>query len=131
MTDAESILAALEPEDEIQYVFCDPRENWVVDTAAVGLIACGEPPCLINVVHPPVRKALSFDDVWGNALEQANVTDESIKTLGEFLILNTRMPGETIGEILDGEKMEPMSWDLIPPTDPHDELLNLLSKLRD
>ncbi len=97
MTDAESILAALEPEEDDMFGFYDPRRTVSLDTATVQDLGFGG--LGLEWCSSPEVKPMSFDDVWGDALEQANITEESLADIN--------------------------------PMEPHDELLNLLSKLRD
>lgn len=86
MTDAESILAALEPEDD---PWNDPTETVTLDTHVVGLAA--STGNLIKVCksdhpwHPSKtvfdyagQRKFSFDEVWGMAFKVTGVTRETL-----------------------------------------------------
>ncbi len=102
MTDAESILAAIN--SDFDWYF-DPTRTQVFDTATLAFISASplwflmDDAANIVVAESSRVKPQSFDDVWGAAIEQANITEESLAAFDTM--------------------------------DPQDELLNLLSKLRD
>ncbi len=111
MTDADSILAALEPEDEPLLQWFDPAKTLVIEVSAGNDrmledfdVRLGSPSAYNTTKRYPFVPQLSFDDVWGAAFDQVPNMNQ------------------TIQRTIDSQDNA---------TDPHDELLNLLSKLRD
>lgn len=89
MTDAESILLALEPEDEIADAWLNPCETFLVDTWLINWAACGATlkghwtdsltSPTRTVVESPKQPRFTFDDIWGAAFDQAPTLDQTIQ----------------------------------------------------